>query len=291
MLSVLNVTGDRTHCGHMGHVVRDFKTMCKLAHKFKFDGVNLNLQTKDKFSLRDKKACLADHNLLPIAFGFTPEIFNPDERVYKDSLKKFKSEVEDAHILGCNTCLAYLPPFSNDLNFNDKFRLVSKRLQELKPFLAENKLKVGFEFIGPTETRRETPHDFIHTIDGTRALIASADLYGIAGCKLDVHHWQYSGATLLDIKHMDLNYILYVELNDSLKGHSLDTIPEFERELPFATGGTDLTGFLQALSAKGYKGPVAVEPWNTVVNAMPLEQAVEAIKKALDRAIYSHKGA
>nr|VFJ71307.1 MAG: hypothetical protein BECKFW1821C_GA0114237_102638 [Candidatus Kentron sp. FW] len=146
-------------------------------------------------------------------------------------------------------------------------------------------IKIGFEFIGPTETRRNTKYDFIHTMDGTRALIAASDLYGYGGFKFDVHHWQNSGAGVLDIHHLDPEYLLYIELNDGLKGYDIFTMPEFERELPFETGVTDIKGFLRALHKKGYQGPVAVEPWNNEIKNMPLDKAVQVVKHSLDRCL------
>lgn len=285
MIPVLNVTDDITHCGHIGHIVKDFEKMCQLASAYGFKGVNIDLQNSSNFSALDKKEILNRYHIKPIAFGFTAEIFNPDESKYEQSVKNFESHLKDAHLIGCNLALCYIPPFSNTLNFNDNFVLASNRLRYLKPLLQKNSIKVGFEFIGPTETREKTKYDFIHTIDGVRALIASADLYGMAGYKLDVHHWQYSGASLLDLKHLELDYILYVEVNDSLEGYDLFTMPEFNRELPFKTGKTDLRGFLKILVEKGYRGPLAVEPWNTTINNLPLEQAVQKIKVSLEECL------
>jgi sugar phosphate isomerase/epimerase len=178
-----------------------------------------------------------------------------------------------------------LPPFSDDLNFNDRFIRTVERLRRLAPILRHYDIRIGFEFIGPTETRRDTKYDFIHTMDGTRALIASAGLYGHAGYKLDVHHWQHSGAGLLDLHHCDLEYLLYVELNDGLPGYDSQTMPEFTRELPLTNGVNDVAGFLRALDRKGYRGPVVVEPWNQRIKDLPVEDAIATVKDALDRCL------
>ncbi|MBR8835613.1 MAG: hypothetical protein DSM106950_16775 [Stigonema ocellatum SAG 48.90 = DSM 106950] len=103
--------------------------------------------------------------------------------------------------------------------------------------------------------------------------------------KFDVHHWQNSGASVLDIHHLDLEYILYIELNDGLSGYDMFSIPEFERELPLTTGVTKILAFLQALYKKGYTGPVAVEPWNEKIRNMPLDAAVKTVKQSLDQCL------
>ena len=280
MIPVLNVTDDITHCGHIGHIVHDFRVMCRLAKQFDFKGVNVDLRNMHETNISEKKALLQDHDLHAIACGFTPDIFNLDKDAYHHSVECFRREIDDAAALGCQLSLCYIPPFSND-SFDITFTRACERLSEIKPLLIDYQMKIGFEFIGPQETRLNTPYDFIHTIDGTRALICAAGLYGIGGYKLDIHHWQYSGATLLDLHHMDLAYILYVEVNDSLPGYTLETVPEFERELPLTTGGTHIKDFMCALAKKNYTGPIAVEPWSKALSQLPIEEAIKQVRQSL----------
>ena len=134
--------------------------------------------------------------------------------------------------------------------------------------------------------RRERRFDFIHTIDGIRALIAAADAQHCVGIKLDAFHWYTSGAGLLDIEKLRAEEVVYVEVNDGLKGdYNRFTSPEFERELPGATGVIDLTGMLQQLDALGFDGPIVVEPWNAHLRAMGPADAIEKAKIALDRCL------
>ncbi len=287
MYPILNLTapiGTLNHCGHIGHIVNDFEKMCHLAHQYQFEGINIDLSTINSVNIFECKQLLNKLNLKPVSFGIPVDLFG-SQIEFEQNLPKFELQAQQAHEIGCHLTLCYLPPFAEDLNFNDLFIQTSNRLRELKPILEKYEIKIGFEFIGPTETRRNTKYDFIHTIDGTRALIASAGLYGYAGLKFDVHHWQNSGAGLLDIHHLDLEYILYVELNDGLSGYDIFNIPEFERELPLTTGVTQIEDFLQALVQKGYQGPVAVEPWNQKIQNMPLEVAVKTVKQSLEQCL------
>ena len=287
MYPILNLTapiGTLNHCGHIGHIVNDFEKICYLANKYQFEGINIDLTVLNSLTIPECKQLLSKFNLKPASFGIPLDLFG-SQKEFDKNLPKFKLQAKQAQEIGCNLTLCYLPPFADDLNFNDLFIQTSHRLRELKPILEKDDIKIGFEFIGPTETRRSTKYDFIHTIDGTRALIASAGLYGYGGFKLDVHHWQNSGASLLDIHHLDLEYILYVELNDGLPGYNIFTIPEFERELPFTTGVTKVEEFLKALHQKGYQGPVCVEPWNQTIQNMPLEDAVKTVKESLDHSV------
>jgi sugar phosphate isomerase/epimerase len=287
MYPILNLTapiGSLNHCGHIGHIVNDFQKVCHLAHQYQFEGINIDLTVLNLLNIAESKQLLSQLNLKPVSFGISVDLFG-SKKEFEQNLPEFELQAKQAKEIGCNLTLCYLPPFADDLNFNDLFIQTSNRLRELKPILEKNNIKIGFEFIGPTETRRSTKYDFIHTIDGTRALIASAGLYGYGGFKLDVHHWQNSGAGVLDIHHLDLEYILYVELNDGLPGYDIFTIPEFERELPFTTGVTKVEDFLKALHQKGYQGPVAVEPWNQGIQNMPLEDAIKTVKESLDKSL------
>ncbi|MDJ0616338.1 MAG: TIM barrel protein [Calothrix sp. MO_192.B10] len=287
MYPILNLTapiGTLNHCGHIGHIVNDFPLICNFANKYQFEGINIDLTVVDSFSTDECKQLLSQFNLKAVSFGIPINLFGSQKEFEKD-LFEFELQAKQANEIGCHLALCYLPPFSDYLNFNEQFIQTSIRLRELKPILEKYAIKIGFEFIGPTETRRNTKYDFIHTIDGTRALIASAGLYGYGGFKLDVHHWQNSGAGVLDIHHLDLEYIFYVELNDGLPGYDIFTIPEFERELPFTTGVTKVEEFLKALHQKGYQGPVAIEPWNRGIQNMPLEDAIKTVKGSLDRSL------
>jgi len=286
MYPILNLTApisNLNHCGHIGHIVNDFAKICHLAHHYQFAGINIDL-TVPNLNISEGKKLLSQLNLKPVSFGIPVNLFG-SQKEFEENLPEFELEAKQANEIGCQLTLCYLPPFADDRNFNDLFIQTSDRLRELKPILQKYDIKIGLEFIGPTETRRSTKYDFIHTIDGTRALIASAGLYGYGGFKLDVHHWQNSGASVLDIHHLDLEYILYVELNDGLPGYDIFNIPEFERELPLTTGVTKIEDFLQALDRKGYRGPVAVEPWNQKIKNMPLEEAVKTVKQSLDQCL------
>ena len=60
------------------------------------------------------------------------------------------------------------------------------------------------------------------------------------------------------------------------------------RVLPGASGLIDLTGFLRALDGIGYDGPVAVEPFDASLAAMPpgerVRLAAQSLRDAFDAA-------
>lgn len=285
MYPVLNITKDydaknSVMSSTIGHEETDFLESCKLAYKYNYKGINVDLENP-LYSIQEMQMFLAEYNLQPTSFHLSLKL-NSTDSDFIDSLKLFKKQAKDAAKLGCLIALKYIPPFSEDFNFTENFKLHIARLSAIRNILIDNNIKIAFEFIGPPETRINTKYDFIHTIDGVRALISSADLYKYAGFKLDVHHWQHSGATLVDLKHLDLDYILYLELNDGLIGYDKLTIPEFRRTLPLKTGVNDIKGFLKAIYEKGFRGPVALEPWDSEISSLPLEEAIRITKRSLD---------
>lgn len=285
MYTVLNITKDHDACNskmssNLGHEELDFYQSCKLAKKYGFKGINIDLEYP-KYSEADMKYFLNEFELKPVSFHFTVKL-DGTELQFTESLKKFTQQAKMAEKIGCFLALKYIPPFSEKLNYDSNFRLYMKRLNILKKILEEYNIKIAFEFIGPAETRMNSKFDFIHTIDGVRSLISAADIFDNAGFKLDIHHWQHSGASLLDLHHLDLQSILYLELNDGLIGYNSFNIPEFKRKLPLQTGVNDVKGFLTIIKQKGYTGPVAVEPWDIEIAELPLEEAIFQAKKSLD---------
>lgn len=282
MYTVLNVTGE-LHSGNIGFVLDNFETVCQLAAKFHFDGVNIQLHEKDSLPLAEKKGILTRYNLIPATCACSvllTEYFSDHE--FKKSLKIFEKDAEALHYLGCNTVTLSIDPFAHQYNFYDNFRLISQRLKKMKPILEANSLKLALEFIGAPTRRMNVPYDFIHTIDGVRCLIASAEMETCAGFMLDAYHWTASGGSILDIMHLPTDYILYVELSDASARYDLYTMPEYERELPLTTGMVNVEGLLEELTRKHYKGPIALEPWNAKIKSLEPEEAVRTIKNSID---------
>ena len=68
--------------------------------------------------------------------------------------------------------------------------------------------------------------------------------------------------------------VVYVHINDAVAGVDVDEQLDDVRRLPGATGVIDLVGFLQALDRIGYDGPVAVEPFDVSLAALPTAERV-----------------
>ena len=292
-LRTLNVTDapahtEEPHCGSMGHVL-SFPESCALAQKFGFDAVNADRDFLRQHGPESSRRLLETHRLEPGAFAFSAA-FNAyfSDTEFEQSLVPFEKDLSLAGQAGFRRCVGFVQPSSDQFTFYEHFTLLRRRLQRIAPLLEKHGIRLGLEFIGPTTMRLSPKFDFVHTIDGVRSLIAAADAQSQVGFKLDSLHWYASGAGLLDIEKLAAQEIVYVEINDGLKGnYDRFTLPEFQRELPGATGAIDLDGMLAALDAIGFSGPVVVEPWNETLRSMPSSDAVHLVKAALDRSLKS----
>ena len=117
-------------------------------------------------------------------------------------------------------------------------------------------------------------HDFVHTIEGVRCLIAAASAEASVGIKFDVFHWHVCGGLLSEVAKLAPSEIVYVELNDGVPSRGRWTeleVPELHRELPGDSGHMiDSPGALAVLRHIGYRGPVVAEPFNRKLMQMPI---------------------
>ncbi len=290
-LRTLNVTDapahtDDPHCGSIGHVL-PFPESCRLASRFGFEAVNA-----DRDFLRERGPgqaidLMRQSGLAPGAFAFTAAFHACyTDAEFEQSLAGFEQDLARCRDAGFTRCVGYVQPSSDTLTYHEHFALLCRRLKRITPLLEAHTVRLGLEFIGPTTMRHQRRFDFIHTLDGIRALIAAADAQHCVGLKLDAFHWYTSGAGLLDLEKLAPEEIVYVEVNDGLEGdYDRFTSPEFERELPGTTGVIDLTGMLKSLNALGFDGPIVVEPWNAQLRAMRPADAIRKVKVALDRCL------
>lgn len=292
-LRTLNVTDapahtEGPHCGSIGHVL-PFPEACALAETFGFDAVNADRDFLRRQTPRVSRDLLERHHLAPAAFAFSVA-FNAyfSDVEFEQSLAVFEEDLDLAGQAGFDRCVGFVQPSSDHLPFHEHFTLLTKRLKRVTRLLETHGARLGLEFIGPTTMRSTRRYDFVHTIDGVRSLIAAAGAQSRVGFKFDSLHWYASGAGVLDIEKMAPEEVVYVELNDVLRGaYDRFTLPEFQRELPGATGTIGLDGMLRTLDAIGFSGPVVVEPWNEALRNMAPPDAVRLVKEALDSSLES----
>jgi sugar phosphate isomerase/epimerase len=109
------------------------------------------------------------------------------------------------------------------------------------------------------------------------------------GLLLDCWHWYTAVGAPADIRGLRAEDIVYVHVNDAPAGVAVEDQLDQVRRLPGATGVIDIAGFLAALGAIGYDGPVTPEPFDTSLAALPPDQACSRARDAM-RAIWQAAG-
>jgi sugar phosphate isomerase/epimerase len=139
--------------------------------------------------------------------------------------------------------------------------------------------RFGIEFIGPKTYRAAFQHEFIYTLDGVMELISAIGT-GNVGVMLDSWHLYASGGSLADLQQLTNQDVVVVHVNDAPAGIARDEQIDTVRTLPMETGVIDLVGFMRALQAMGYDGPVMPEPFSKRVNELAATDRLAAAREA-----------
>jgi sugar phosphate isomerase/epimerase len=148
-----------------------------------------------------------------------------------------------------------------------------ERVRAIADVLGEHGCRLGLEPIGPKTLRVGARYEFVHSIPMALELLNLVDRPNV-GLLLDCFHWYTSHAGVDDLSALSGQQVVYVHINDAVAGVDVDEQLDDVRRLPGATGVIDLVGFLRALDRIGYDGPVAVEPFDVSLAALPTDQRV-----------------
>lgn len=180
---------------------------------------------------------------------------------FYEQLARLPEYAELAAELGCFRVITGCPPGSRDLPRREHWQFCVSRLRLVAEILQEHGHRLGIEFIGPRNSRRQHRFGFLHTMDGMLGLCAAIGT-GNVGLLLDVWHWYTACSTLDDLRHLELDDVVYVHVNDAPADiHPHDQL-DLVRCLPGETGVIPLREILQVLGDLGYAGPVTVEPFS-----------------------------
>lgn len=265
------------NAGNVGISI-DWEACLPLAQAAGFTGIDVPLTPEtDSGMVRDR---LAAHGLRaggqPLPFDF-----RGTDAVFRDGLRTLRAVAEKAAAIGQNRFYIWIWPYSDILTFHDNFRFHADRLGQAAAILRDAGCRLGLEFLGPRHYREGHPHSFIHTLGGMLDL-ASA-IGPNAGLLLDSWHWHTSLGTVDELRALTNDQIVYVHVNDAPPGIPVEDQYDYVRAVPGETGIVDLPGFLDALRAIGYDGPVVPEPFVSALSALAPEAALRRVAAGLDR--------
>ena len=234
------------------------------------DGVERHVEALETAGLRWAAAGLAVN-------------FRSGDVEFEDSLGDLPQDAAVLERAGVERMGTWLRPSSETLTYLQNFRRTASRLRRVAEILGEHGLRLGLEYVGTKRNWTASRHSFVHTMAGTKELIAEIDLPNV-GFVLDSWHWWTSYETGTDIRTLSNRDVVSADLNDAPLGLDRDDQFDNRRELPLATGVIAIREFLEALVAIGYDGPVRAEPFSKKLNEMEDNEASRLSGRALDAA-------
>jgi sugar phosphate isomerase/epimerase len=212
-----------------------------------------------------------------------PVEFRRDESTFQESLRALPRIARGLQLAGVSRVGTWISPSSDELTYLANFNQHVRRLKAIAKVLADHGLRFGLEYVGPKTSWSSRRFPFVHSMVETRELISEVGADNV-GLVLDSWHWYTAGEEPAAIRSLANNDVVAVDLNDAPRGIPRDRQIDNRRELPTASGVIDLAGFLSALSAIRYDGPVRAEPFNRQLNDMDDEAAVRATADAMKQA-------
>jgi sugar phosphate isomerase/epimerase len=271
-------------CGNLG-VRADLPTAVALAAANGFESVAPDAAYLGKLSdgeLQDFVGGLKSKGLVWGSTGL-PVDFRGDDGPYRAGLKTLPEFAASLKRAGATRVNTYIRPGHDRLTYLANFRQHAARLGEIAAILGGQGLRIGLEYVGPKTSWTATRYPFIHSMAEMRELIAETGRDNV-GLVLDSWHWHTAGETDAEIRALSARDVVACDLNDASPQLPVDQLRDLLRELPAATGVINLKGFLNALVAIGYDGPVRAEPFNATLRTMPPEAAVATTARAMKKA-------
>jgi sugar phosphate isomerase/epimerase len=219
--------------------------------------------------------------LQPAGWGL-PVDWKGSEEAWQAGLLELPRLAAAAAAIGCTRTTTWIPPTSDSRPFEENYQFHLARFRPIARILAEHGCRLGLEFIGPKTSRDAARHIFIYRMEDM--LHMGEEIGPNVGLLLDCWHWYTSGGTLEDLRALHDEQVVYVHVNDAPAGIARDEQRDNVRALPGETGVIEIAGFLQALQAIGYDGPVVPEPFKRELADLPSDaDRLRVVGAAMDR--------
>lgn len=255
------------------------------ARRFGFVGIDFSITEAvalaETIGMDGVRNLFEDAGVFPGSWGF-PVNYRQDEAAWREGLMLLPKQAEFALELGCTRTATWILPASDELSFQENFNFHVNRLRPAAQILADYGCRFGLEFIGPKTLRTPRKHNFVYTMDGMLALCAAIGT-GNAGLLLDVWHLYTAHGTLEDARKLTRDDVVTVHVNDAPAGIAIDDQIDNVRALPGETGVIDIKGFMEALRAIGYDGPVTAEPFSQRLRDLAPDAAVQETADAMNK--------
>ena len=240
----------------------------RLAAKSGYPGTDVMLKPAMQEGAGVTNNLLAGLLIRPAAIDFPVE-FRKDDATFRAGLGQLPEQAKFAAAIHCPRMVTYIMP-SSETPKAELRSMYKQRFTECARVLADSDVRLGLEFLGPLQFRRQFKYEFIWRMN--EMLGFAKECGPNVGLLLDSWHWHHAGATTQDIVNAGRECIVHVHFNDA-PNLPPDQIRDDQRLLP-GEGVIDLTGFVQALQKIGYRDALRVEVFGRLKNVSP-EQAAK----------------
>lgn len=270
--------------GAIGVQATTLKEAIAAAQQGGFEGVEFNVREVadlvDQHGAESVKELFDQAHLKPAGWGVS--IDWRKEAAWQQGLAELPRLAAAAAAIGCPRALSGVMPGSNDLPFDENYRLHVERFTPIASILADHGCWLGLEFISPKTLRDSLRYPFLYKM--SEVLDLGAKMGANVGVLLDIWHWYTSYGTLEEIRALRAEQVVYVHVNDAPAGIDVDQQMDLVRDLPGATGVLDIVGFLHALRDIGYDGPVTPEPFKKELRDLASDAArLQVVNASMDK--------
>jgi len=262
-----------------------FSEAVQLAVRYGFGGLDVSIAELQQIAAAQGADAIGEQmarNGLQFGIWTFPFPYRADEDSWRQGLAEFPARAELARSLGAVRTSTFIAPADDERTWEENYEFHLARLRPVARILADHGIRFGLEWVGPKTLRDEKKYPFIHTMEAAQQL--GEDLgTGEVGLLVDIFHLFTSHTDVTAVRNLTNEQVVNVHVNDAVAGRSADEQIDFERTLPAETGLTDIAGFLQALDAIGYDGPVTVEPFSQRIRDLAPADAAQAAANSLKR--------
>lgn len=263
----------------------------KLAAEYGFGGIDLRLARRlgwlERYGVDKFAQHMATHGIRAGYGSMLTRTLSANAEEWGHAMEQLPRVAALAQALGFTRAGVVVMPFDDGLDPAANRRRHLARLREAAPVLADHGVRLGLEYVSPRTRRAGAAFPFVHAMDSVCELIDAAGQPNV-GLMLDSFHWHCAAESVDDLRQLAAEQAVVVHINDAPQDVGVDQLDVRDRALPGATGVIDLEGFMLALRAIGYDGPVTAEPthprWVGMKHDQAAAETATAVKAAVDLA-------
>ena len=224
----------------------------RLAARAGFAAADPDFTYADTHGLAAMRDLYAENNLKFGGWG-VPFDFRAGAGLDAQGMARLRRFAGYAREVGIDSCGNHVMP-SSDFPFMENWNFLVPRIKAVAAVLGEHGLRFGIEPVAPYHLRVRGRHAFLFTPGQILELAAACGEN--VGLLVDSYHFHAAAEPMATLAQMPRERVVHAHINDAPAG-PLEKLQDFDRLLP-GEGVIDLAGFMGALKAIGYDGPVSL---------------------------------